>query len=80
MGLASEVRVRARQLSDVAKPTHRDMGEGLIVVNPPWGERLSTDEAVKKLYAALGRVLHTEFLGGKRLCSQPIPNTLDAQV
>lgn len=63
MGLASEVRVRARQLSDVAKPTHRDMGEGLIVVNPPWGERLSTDEAVKKLYAALGRVLHTEFLG-----------------
>ena len=80
MGLASEVRVRARQLSDVAKPTHRDMGEGLIVVNPPWGERLSTDEAVKKLYAALGRVLHTEFWVGKRLCSQPIPNTLDAQV
>ena len=63
MGLASEVRVKARQLSDVAKPTHRDMGEGLIVVNPPWGERLSHDEAVQKLYATLGRVLHTEFSG-----------------
>ena len=63
MGMASEVRVRARQLSDVAKPTHREMLEGLIVVNPPWGERLSNDEAVKKLYAALGRVLYTEFSG-----------------
>ena len=63
MGMASEVRVRARQLSDVTKPTHREMGEGLVVVNPPWGERLSTDEAVKKLYTALGRVLHEEFLG-----------------
>ena len=63
MGMASEVRVRARQLSDVAKPTHREMLEGLIVVNPPWGERLSNDEAVKQLYAALGRVLHTEFSG-----------------
>ena len=63
MGMASEVRVRARQLSDVAKPTHREMVEGLVVVNPPWGERLSNDEAVKQLYAALGRVLHTEFSG-----------------
>ncbi len=63
MGMVSEIRVRARQLSDVAKPTHREMIEGLIVVNPPWGERLSNDAAVKKLYAALGRVLHTEFSG-----------------
>lgn len=63
MGLASQVRVRARQLSEVARPTHREMIEGLVVVNPPWGERLSNHEAVKKLYAALGRTLHNEFAG-----------------
>ena len=63
MGMASCVRVRARQLSDVAKPTHREMGKGLLVVNPPWGERLGHDEAVQNLYATLGRVLHSEFSG-----------------
>lgn len=63
MGMSSHVRVRARQLSEVAKPSHKNITNGLIVVNPPWGERLSHDEAVRKLYATLGRVLHAEFSG-----------------
>lgn len=63
MGMASHVRVRARQLFEVARPTHKEMMTGLLVVNPPWGERLSHDEAVQKLYATLGRMLHTEFSG-----------------
>jgi len=63
MGMASHVRVRARQLSDLARPTHTELGTGLVVVNPPWGERLSHDEAVQKLYGTLGRVLHAEFSG-----------------
>ena len=63
MGMASQVRVRARQLSEVAKPTHKNITNGLVVVNPPWGERLGQDAAVGKLYGTLGRVLHTEFVG-----------------
>ena len=63
MGMASHVRVRARQLSDLARPTHTELGTGLLVANPPWGERLSHDEAVQKLYGTLGRVLHAEFSG-----------------
>ena len=63
MGLGSVVRVRARQLSDITKPTHQTMETGLLVVNPPWGERLSTTAAAEKLYSALGQVMHSEFSG-----------------
>ena len=63
MQLGSAVRVRARQLSDIAKPTHQKMDRGLLVVNPPWGERISTPTAAANLYAALGQVMYTEFGG-----------------
>ncbi|MEE3095429.1 MAG: bifunctional 23S rRNA (guanine(2069)-N(7))-methyltransferase RlmK/23S rRNA (guanine(2445)-N(2))-methyltransferase RlmL, partial [Pseudomonadota bacterium] len=63
MQLGSFVRVRVRQLSDIAKPTHQKMDKGLLVVNPPWGERLSTPSAAANLYAALGQVMHSEFGG-----------------
>ena len=63
MQLGSFVRVRVRQLSDIAKPTHQKMDSGLLVVNPPWGERLSTSSAATNLYAALGQVMHSEFGG-----------------
>jgi 23S rRNA (guanine2445-N2)-methyltransferase / 23S rRNA (guanine2069-N7)-methyltransferase len=54
MNLSSVVRVRVKQLSEVIKPTHQNMQGGLLVVNPPWGERLSTPGAAGKLYASLG--------------------------
>jgi len=63
MQLGSTVRVRVRQLSDIAKPTHQKLDKGLLVVNPPWGERISTPAAAANLYAALGKVMHTEFAG-----------------
>ena len=61
MNLSSVVRVRVKQLSEVIKPTHQNMQSGLLVVNPPWGERLSTPGAAGKLYASLGQVMHAEF-------------------
>jgi 23S rRNA (guanine2445-N2)-methyltransferase / 23S rRNA (guanine2069-N7)-methyltransferase len=63
MHLGSFVRVRVRQLSDIAKPTHQKMDRGLLVVNPPWGERISTPSAAANLYAALGQAMHSEFVG-----------------
>ena len=63
MQLGSFVRVRVRQLSDIAKPTHQKMDRGLLVVNPPWGERISTPSAAANLYAALGQAMHSEFGG-----------------
>ena len=63
MELGSFVRVRVRQLSDITKPTHQRMDRGLLVINPPWGERISTPSAAANLYAALGEVMHSEFGG-----------------
>ncbi|MEC8158073.1 MAG: bifunctional 23S rRNA (guanine(2069)-N(7))-methyltransferase RlmK/23S rRNA (guanine(2445)-N(2))-methyltransferase RlmL [Pseudomonadota bacterium] len=63
MQLGSFVRVRVRQLSDIARPTHQQMDRGLLVVNPPWGERISTPSAAANLYSALGHVMHAEFGG-----------------
>ena len=40
MNLSSVVRVRVKQLSEVIKPTHQNMQGGLLVVNPPWGDRV----------------------------------------
>ena len=34
-----------------------------MVVNPPWGERISTPSAAANLYSALGHVMHAEFGG-----------------
>jgi 23S rRNA (guanine2445-N2)-methyltransferase / 23S rRNA (guanine2069-N7)-methyltransferase len=36
---------------------------GLLVCNPPYGERLGTDATLPALYAELGRVLREEFNG-----------------
>ena len=77
MQLGSFVRVRVRQLSDIAKPTHQKMDRGLLVVNPPWGERLSTPSAAANLYAALGQVMHSEFVDGMR---QSLPLMLHTRV
>ena len=63
MQLGSFVRVRVRELSDIARPTHQKMDRGLLVVNPPWGERISTPSAAANLYSALGHVMHAEFGG-----------------
>ncbi|MEE2960611.1 MAG: bifunctional 23S rRNA (guanine(2069)-N(7))-methyltransferase RlmK/23S rRNA (guanine(2445)-N(2))-methyltransferase RlmL [Myxococcota bacterium] len=37
--------------------------EGLVIVNPPYGERLSTTPELHELYARLGRQLKKHFVG-----------------
>ena len=61
--MADLIRVRAKSLNDLARPSHRPMPEGLLVCNPPWGERLGEESAMKLLYRQLGEVLHREFQG-----------------
>ena len=63
LGLESLVRVRPKALNTLTRPTHRAMPEGLIVCNPPWGERLGEPAAMKRLYRELGQVMHREFQG-----------------
>lgn len=63
LGLDDLIRVRPKALNTLTRPTHRSMPEGLIVCNPPWGERLGQLSTMRLLYRELGQVIHREFQG-----------------
>jgi putative N6-adenine-specific DNA methylase len=50
----------ASPVSDLAPP---DGPPGLVIVNPPYGARLGDAADLRRLYAALGRVLTSRFAG-----------------
>jgi 23S rRNA (guanine2445-N2)-methyltransferase / 23S rRNA (guanine2069-N7)-methyltransferase len=59
-GVSEWIHVERRPLSAVTAPR----GEpGLIVANPPYGERIGTEAELPELYAELGRVLRERFRG-----------------
>ena len=60
-GLAGRVHFERRELAD-CRPA-RDEDRGLIVVNPPYGERLGTQVDLPNLYARLGTLLKERFSG-----------------
>lgn len=57
------LRVTRKELKDFVKPTHKAMDFGLVISNPPYGERLGEIESLKLLYAHLGERLRNEFQG-----------------
>lgn len=63
LGLERLIRVRPKALNELVRPSHRAMPEGLLVCNPPWGERLGDPESLGYLYRQLGEALHREFQG-----------------
>lgn len=60
-GLSGKIHVEKRELDEFA-PLSK-LKPGLIVVNPPYGERLGDVEAVKPLYTMLGDRLKHAFTG-----------------
>jgi len=60
-GLQAVVRVSCRSLAELTKPTHRPMPCGLLVCNPPYGERLGEKRSLAFLYRQLGEVMAREF-------------------
>lgn len=62
-GLQGVVRVSCKALADLRKPTHRPMDDGLLIVNPPYGERMGQRDSLRSLYAELGEVMLREFPG-----------------
>jgi 23S rRNA (guanine2445-N2)-methyltransferase / 23S rRNA (guanine2069-N7)-methyltransferase len=58
-GLTGKIHLEKRAVAQLtALPT-----PGLLVTNPPYGERLGDYEATKQLYSHLGEVLRTQFQG-----------------
>ena len=58
-GLKDRIIVKQRQLARLQPPA----AKGIMVTNPPYGERLSEKTAVKYLYRCLGRIFRTAFEG-----------------
>ncbi len=59
VGLEDKITVKQGQLATLKCPSQ----EGLMVVNPPYGERLEDKETVRHLYKCFGRVLRDNFPG-----------------
>jgi 23S rRNA (guanine2445-N2)-methyltransferase / 23S rRNA (guanine2069-N7)-methyltransferase len=55
--LARYIRVERRELRDITPPTPR----GLLITNPPYGERLASLDDLPALIAELGDVLRSRF-------------------
>lgn len=64
-GLDNYVRVVCKPLEELVKPTHTTLDFGLILTNPPYGERLGEQEALKGLYRLLGDKCREHFEGWK---------------
>ncbi len=62
-GLSRIVRISVKALNEVRKPTHRPLPHGLLITNPPYGERLGNAAALPQLYRRLGELAHAEFQG-----------------
>ncbi len=62
-GVDDWVRVIKKDIRDFKKPTHVELTGGLVITNPPYGERLGEIEALRADYQALGQVLKQELPG-----------------
>lgn len=63
-GLTGKVRVLRKELAQFVRPTHQQgIDDGLVITNPPYGERLGEQESLRHLYAHLGERLREEFVG-----------------
>ncbi|MEM1314378.1 MAG: class I SAM-dependent RNA methyltransferase [Pseudomonadota bacterium] len=60
-GLADHVIFERRAIRDAAPP--EGSPPGLVIVNPPYGDRIGDKKALRALYGALGRTLKERFQG-----------------
>jgi 23S rRNA (guanine2445-N2)-methyltransferase / 23S rRNA (guanine2069-N7)-methyltransferase len=63
-GVDAWVRISHRELAQLKPLTHKaNLQQGLLVTNPPYGERLSDVPVVRYLYQHLGEALKQHFTG-----------------
>ncbi|WP_421863552.1 bifunctional 23S rRNA (guanine(2069)-N(7))-methyltransferase RlmK/23S rRNA (guanine(2445)-N(2))-methyltransferase RlmL [Motiliproteus sp.] len=62
-GVDRWVRISQRELSELKALTHKKFETGLLLTNPPYGERLSEVPVIGYLYRHLGEALKQHFQG-----------------
>lgn len=61
LGLERSIRLRGKALAELTRPSHTPMPKGVLVCNPPWGERIGRRESLPLLYRQLGELFAAEF-------------------
>lgn len=62
------VRVVAKPVAAFKKPTHLPLVTGLVITNPPYGERWGEVEQLRSVYATLGERLKQQCPGWRFAC------------
>lgn len=62
-GLSEYLHIIRKPLDEFKRPTHGELKAGLLLTNPPYGERLGEHQALIPLYRRLGDVLKSDFHG-----------------
>lgn len=62
-GLSGKIHIEKRDIADASAA--ESWPKGLIVCNPPYGERLGDEEQIAQLYRQFGEVLKQNFIGWK---------------
>ena len=64
-GFAGRIHIEKRDLADAVPPKSRSGAPGLVVTNPPYGQRLGSETELRPLYETIGAVLREHFAGWK---------------
>ena len=62
-GLGKVVRVSKKAINEFKKPTHKEIDTGLVICNPPYGERLGEIDGLRNTYHQLAQSIKTELPG-----------------
>jgi putative N6-adenine-specific DNA methylase len=74
-GVAGDIQLAVQAISAMSPI---GSGPGLIITNPPYGERIGDSKAIRNLYAQLGNVARAKFVGWD-LAMLSAHKALDAQ-
>ena len=62
-GLEDVIDIKCRSIAELVAPSHAGDAPGLIITNPPYGERLNEQPELEYLYANFGERLKQQFAG-----------------
>jgi len=62
-GFEEWIKVSCKPIHEFSKPSHKPMTMGLLICNPPYGERVGEEKELLPVYQQLGQVMREDFVG-----------------
>ncbi|MFP4475819.1 MAG: bifunctional 23S rRNA (guanine(2069)-N(7))-methyltransferase RlmK/23S rRNA (guanine(2445)-N(2))-methyltransferase RlmL [Desulfatibacillaceae bacterium] len=73
-GLTQAARLECATVEDAGRMAANDAAPGLVVCNPPYGERLGEVRELAELYSALGKLFRRQYPGWRASMLAPNPD------